>query len=153
MTPTPRRASCQLTAAPIAPSPTTITSPRMRTDPGSVGGGLDHHRGSVVAVEVVVDPREGLEPSADVVVQMRPVEGQRAPAAVHDVEHGAAALPRAVVVHDGAADPHVVVSAVEVDRTAATAATCAARGRVGSPADCLVVREHAVADIPLHADA
>ncbi len=36
----------------------------------SAGGGVDHHRAPVAAVEVVVDAGEGLKPPADVVVQM-----------------------------------------------------------------------------------
>ena len=36
----------------------------------SAGGGVDHHRAPVVAVEVVVDAGKGLKPPADVVVQM-----------------------------------------------------------------------------------
>src|ERR1700727_2520783 len=88
--------------------------------------GPDHDRSPVLSIDLVVDPGAGLELSADVVVQLRPVESQRAPADVHNIEHGAAALSGGVVLHDGPADRHVVVLAVEVDGAAAAAA-----GRAG----------------------
>src|SRR6185437_3632829 len=54
-------------------------------------GGVNHHRRGVMAVDAVEDAGEVLELAAEIVVQVCCVQGQLAPARVHDVEDRAAA--------------------------------------------------------------
>ena len=80
---------------PAAPRPKSsgwaAGQPRRRLAPSS---GLDHHRRTVVAVNVVVHARVGLELATAVVGEVRLVQGEATPPGVYDVEDGAASLPR-----------------------------------------------------------
>src|SRR5690606_26802047 len=81
------------------------------------------------------------------------LDGHRARTVVADKEDRATALDRVVVLDDAAGDVHGEAIAVGVDRPATATARRAAPRRVRSPADGLVVADHAVEHDPGDADA
>src|SRR5262249_6402013 len=68
-------------------------------------------------------------------------------------EARAPALGSGVVAQDRAGDERAVCVAAVVDRAAAAAAWCPARGGVRAPANGRIIDENAVENVPLDADA